>query len=84
MEFPEHIAALNLSICHLEMLNCLVAIRMWAPHLQARHVNLHCDSMVAVNVLVSGRGRDQFLLKCARHIWLSCAQHQVDLNQEST
>ena len=35
---------------------------------------------VAVSVLASGRGRDTFLLKCTRHVWLTCAQHQVDLN----
>jgi hypothetical protein len=36
--------------------------------------------MVAVNVLQSGRGRDKLLLKCARHIWLVCAEHQLELN----
>jgi hypothetical protein len=78
--YPTQVVAQQLSICHLEMLNCLVALRLWAPRLHRRHVNLYCDSMVTVNVLQSGRGRDKLLLKCARHIWLVCAQHQLELN----
>jgi hypothetical protein len=77
--FPKEVEATKLSICHLEMLNCLVALRLWAPRLEGRHVNIHCDSMVAVSVLQSGRGRDRFLLQCARHIWLVSAQHQLEL-----
>ena len=35
---------------------------------------------MAVNVLQSGRGRDKLLLKGAHHMWLVCAEHQIELN----
>ena len=31
-------------ICHLEVLNTVVAIRSWAPHLRGRIVRLYSDS----------------------------------------
>jgi hypothetical protein len=78
-QYEQHILNVEHPICHLEALNCVVALRLWAPALANRHVNLMCDSSVAVAVLQAGRGRDPFLLACARHIWLICAQQQIDL-----
>ena len=78
--YPEHIVEQNLEICHLEMLNCVVALKLWVSKLNNSTVQLHCDSMVTVSVLQSGRGRDTFLLKCAREIWLLCATEQISLS----
>jgi hypothetical protein len=29
--YPEFVLNLKLSICHLEALNCLVSVKLWAP-----------------------------------------------------
>ena len=41
----------NINIVHLEMLNVLVALRLWVRHLEGKVVHLHCDNFAVVNVL---------------------------------
>jgi hypothetical protein len=77
--YPPSVQARGLEICHLEMLNSLIALRLWATRLTEQVVHLHCDSMVAIAVLQMGAGRDQFLLACAREMWLICATHNITL-----
>ncbi len=77
--FPHFIMAMNLSICHLEALNCLVSIKLWAQSMANSTVKLLSDSMVTVNTLLNAKGRDPFLLKCAREMWLVCAKYNINL-----
>jgi hypothetical protein len=77
--FPHFITAMNLSICHMEALNCVVSLKLWAEGMKNSTVKLWCDSMVTVNILLYAKGRDPFLLKCAREIWLLCARYNIKL-----
>ena len=81
-EYSERIANVGLSICHLEMLNCLLALRMWCTDLYGETVVLNSDSQVAINVLQNGRSRDEFMLHCARNVWMILALHQITLISE--
>lgn len=72
--FPSFILNEHRPICHLEMLNIVVAVKLWAPKWKNNTVTLFCDNAPAINVLSSGRGRDSFLLQCAREIWLLSAK----------
>jgi hypothetical protein len=67
------------AICHLEALNCLVALRLWSKQLKGKRAHLHCDSATAVAVLQLGRGRSDILQTVAREIWLLCAQLDISL-----
>ncbi len=78
-EYPHHIMDRDMSICQLECLNALAALRLWAPALQHQHVNLYSDSATAVAVLSEGRGRDKVLQAAAREFWLIAANHGIDL-----
>ncbi len=73
--FPESVLREFRPICHLEMLNILVAARAWAAQWEHKTVIIQCDNSTATNVLSSGRGRDPFLLRCAREIWYLSAKH---------
>lgn len=77
--FPDFILQQDLAICHLEMLNVVIAVKLW--HLYWRHsrVRIHCDNAAAVAVINTGRGRDPFLLTCAREIWLLSALHDFQV-----
>ena len=69
----------NLTIVHLEMVNILVAVRVFA-HLWSKHrILVKCDNPAVVHVLTTGRTRDAFLAACARNIWLVSAQNDVEL-----
>jgi hypothetical protein len=76
--FPQA-AVQGYSICHMECLNCLVALRSWAQSLRGATVHLRCDSATAVATLQHGRGRDCTLQAIAREIWLLAASHDMHL-----
>ena len=77
--FPPFIIDMDLSICHMEALNCVVSLKLWADRMANSTVKLLCDSMVTVNMLLHAKGRDPFLLKCAREMWLVCAKYNINL-----
>ena len=81
-EFPAFILEQHLTICQLEMLNVLVAIRLWSDELHGHVVRVRCDNASAVSVLQHGRGRDPFLLACARDVWHLTARFNFEIRIE--
>ena len=67
------------NITHLEMLNVLIALRLCAKDWAGSLVTLHCDNLVVVQVVNSGKIRDKFLNACIRHIWFITAIYDIDL-----
>ena len=72
-----HCYRLKLSIVHFEMLNVMVAFRLWAHEWDNSRVEVHCDNAAVVSVLNSGSSRDLFLAACARTLWLIKAQFNI-------
>ena len=70
----------QLTIVHLEMINILLAVKLFGNAWSRKRVLIKCDNNAVVNVLRSGRARDPFLCACARNIWLQAAKHDVDLS----
>ena len=77
--YPKHIIDQNLSICHLELLNIVIAVKTWAPSWSSKRVRILCDNTVAISTLQNARSRDKFLLQCAREIWLLSAIHKFEI-----
>ena len=69
----------NYTIVHLEILNLVVALKLWGSHWKDKTVEIKCDNMAMVEVLRSGRARDSILAMCARNIWLLAAMFNVKL-----
>ena len=67
----------GLNIVHLEMLNILVAVKLFCTHWKGMNILIHCDNFAVVNVLRSGRARDPYLAVCARNIWLWAATYDI-------
>ena len=67
------------NITHLEMLNVLIALRLWAKDWAGSSVTLHCDNLAVVLAVNSGKTRDKFLNACIKHIWFITAVHNIDL-----
>ena len=70
---------LNLNITHLEMINVLIALRVWAPHWAQSMVSFSCDNLAVVQVVTSGKTKDSFLNACLRNIWLVTATYDIEL-----
>ena len=67
MALPNHLT--NLSIVHLEMVNILVAMRIFSTSWRRKHIQIKCDNEAVVQVLNNGKTKDPYLATVARNIW---------------
>ena len=67
----------NYNINHLEMINIMVALKIWGNVGSNRKININCDNLPVVEVLKSGRANDNILAACARNIWLHTAMYNI-------
>ena len=67
------------NIVHLEILNIVVALKIWAQKWKDKKIEIQCDNMAVVDVIRTGRARDQILAKCARNIWLITSIFNINL-----
>ena len=71
---------LDLKIIHLEMLNIVIALRTWGNRWCHSAVDIYCDNLGVVQVVETGKTRDQFLALCVRNIWLLTASLDIQLH----
>ena len=69
----------NYTIVHLEILNIVVALKLWGSLWQSHAIEVRCNNMAVVEVLNTGRARDQMLATSARNIWLLTSMYDIDL-----
>ena len=67
------------TIVHLEMINLVIALRMWGKYWANSVATAHCDNIVVVQVVDNSRTRDPFLAACIRNIWLLTAKWDIQL-----
>ena len=71
---------MDLKIIHLEMLNIVIALRTWDVYWRHSDIDIFCDNLGVVQVVETGKTRDQFLALCVRNIWLLTAVLDIQLN----
>ena len=69
----------GMSIVYLEMVNILLAVRVFADHWSSQRVLIKCDNQAVVASLNSGHARDPYLGACARNIWYEAALKDIDI-----
>ena len=67
------------TIFHLEMVNILIAIRLFKSLWKGKKVLIKCDNEAVVSVLKTGRTRDPYLAACGRNIWYESAMSDIEL-----
>ena len=72
----------NLDIVHLEMVNIVMALRVFARFWSGTRILVKCDNEAVVKVLKAGKARDPFLATCARNVWYISALADIDLQYE--
>ena len=77
--FPDSVTREEHTIAHLEMLNIVVAIKVWQGAWTGWTVQIYCDNLNSVQVLQSGKSRDRFMRKCAREVFLYTAAYDIDI-----
>ena len=77
--FPQSVLDGGHSIAHLEMLNVVVAVKMWRERWPGWTVQIYCDNANTVALLQTGKSRDDFMRACAREIFLYAAAFDIDV-----
>ena len=67
------------NITNLEMLNILIALRVWAHQWANKEVLFRCDNWAVVQVIQTNRTKDEFLACCLRNIWLIVSKRDIQL-----
>ena len=76
---PIALGFINYNIAYLEMINVMVALKIWGYWWSNRYVQFFCDNLSVVEVLTFCRAKDAILATCARNIWLLTAINNVNL-----
>ena len=71
--WPQH------NIAQLEMINILVALKVWHNQWAGQRVVINCDNQAVVAVLTNGRSRDVVLAKYARNIFMWLSTCNIDM-----
>ena len=67
------------NIASLEMINILVALKVWHLQWAGHRVLIHCDNQAVVLVLNTGKSRDDFLSKIAKNLFMWLSAFNIDL-----
>ena len=70
---------INYNIARLEIINLVVAVKIWAAHWANQKIRIHYDNLAVVEVLNKGKARDSVLASCCRNIWLLCVIFNIDI-----
>ena len=68
------------NIATLEMLNILVAVKIWAKSWEKKTLKIFCDDEAVVSVLSSGKTKDDSLAAISRNIAMACAESDISLS----
>ena len=63
----------NYNIAQVEMINVMVALKVWRHCWSNKCIRIFCDNLAVVEVLTFGRAKYAILAACARNIWLLTA-----------
>ena len=74
LPIPKCFRAYN--IAHLEILNVVVALKIWGQVWANKSTEIRCDNLAVVEI---GKARDSIMATCARNIWLLAAMYNVNL-----
>ena len=70
---------MHMGIVHLEMLNILVALRVWAKQWATKTISVKCDNKAVVTILQSGKTRAPLLAAICRNISMETAKADIRL-----
>ena len=69
----------QLKIVHLEMLNLAIAFKLWGQKWAHMTVRFYCDNLAVVQVVNTGKTRDEWLALCLINVWLLEASYDITL-----
>ena len=80
--FPKFILNHVHNINTLELLTITIACKIWGTQFRGKRILVYCDNNTSVQVLNSGKSKDEALLKCLREICYFSAMHEFEIRAE--
>ena len=80
--FPAAVIQAQHPIAHLELLNIVVATKVWQEQWAGRRVRILCDNTNACLAIQTGRSRDLFIQACIREIFYVTASRDIELGAQ--
>ena len=78
-EFPQGLLVEQHNIARLEMLNIVVAVKVWARQWSGRRVRIQCDNTNACIAIQTGRSRDAYMQSCVRELFLWVTWYDIEV-----
>ena len=66
-------------IAHLEILNIVVALKIWGQAWANKSIEFKCDNLAVMEVLSLGKARETITVTCAINIWLLAAIFNINI-----
>ena len=79
-EFPPSVLRQSHTIAHLELLNIVVALKVWRQQWAGQRVRIWSDNANACIAVQTGRTRDHYMQECIREIFLYTAAADIELH----
>ena len=83
-QFPKEILECKHNIARLELLNLVVAAKLWAKVWAGHRVDIRSDNTNSCIVVMRGKSSDPFMQDCARELFMISATHDIELNMIHT
>ena len=77
--FPQHIRDGLHNINFLEFLTVIIAVKVWKDQLKGKRLIIHCDNMVTVYVMNTGRAKSRDLQRASRELAFLAATGEFEL-----
>ena len=69
----------TLNITHFEMVNIIIALKLWGQQWVNKKVLLKTDNMAVAQICTNGYTRDMVLATYVRNMWLLTAKYDIEL-----
>ena len=73
------IPGFDFKIVHLEMINILIALRLWGKFGKHSTVKIFCDNQAVVQMVTTSKTKDPCLATCIRNIWLVSSHYDIKI-----
>ena len=70
----------NKTIVHFEMVNIMIALKLWSKDWKHKHIHFAVDNAAVVTVCNTGFTRDKWLATYIRNIWLITSIHDITIS----
>ena len=78
--FPKFVLECEHPTAHLELLNLVVAIKVWSKIWAGHRIQIRCDNINTCIAVMKGKSKVPYMQSCLREIYQLVAANDIDLD----